>query len=99
MTMARQIGNLLIDYDIFLASLDLLQEMSEWIKQQGPPDDTSAEEWEAIHNDLDGRNFETVRAEFQLLQRYGQLYEERTKIGNSEVRGETECAQQMSRNC
>ena len=86
MTMARQMGNLMTDYDIYLASIALIQEIYQWIKEQDPPDGVSPDEWRLAHLDYDGRNFETVRLEFKLLQRYGSLYEERTKIGNSEVR-------------
>ena len=84
MTMARQMGNVMIDYDIYLASLALLQEVYKWTKEQEPPASVTAEEWRAAHLEFDGRNFQTVKEEFVLLQRYGALYEERTKIGNSE---------------
>ena len=84
MTMARQIGNVLVDYDVYLASLALLQEVYAWIREQDPPDGVSAHDWRAAHLVFDGRSFQTVRQEFELLQRYGRLYMERTTIGNSE---------------
>ena len=85
MTMARQMGNVMIDYDIYLASLGMLREIYHWTKDQDPPEGVTPEEWRIAHLEFDGRNFDTVKEEFELLRRYGQLYEERTKIGNSEV--------------
>ena len=84
MTMARQMGNVMIDYDIYLASLELLQEVYQWTKEQDPPVGLTAAAWRAAHLDFDGRNFKTAHQEFALLRRYGALYEERTKIGNAE---------------
>ena len=86
MTMARQMGNVLIDYDVYLSSLNLLQEVSRLIRDAGPPAGTSRESWDEIHrNNNEGRTFEHVYADFELRKRYGQLYEQRAAIGNNEV--------------
>ncbi|KAK3722456.1 hypothetical protein LTR37_002448 [Vermiconidia calcicola] len=86
MLMARQMGNVMIDYDIYLASLKLLQEISLLMRESRPPIGIDHAEWHQLHQDFDGKMFEHVYADIDLLKRYGQLYEQRTIIGNSEVR-------------
>lgn len=85
MLMARQMGNVMIDYDIYLASLKLLQEISLLMRESKPPIDIDNDEWHRVHQDFDGKMFEHVYADIDLLKRYGHLYEQRTIIGNSEV--------------
>ena len=82
--MARQMGNVMVDYEVYLAGLALIEEVYAWIRDQAPPAGTSVQEWRRAHHDFDGRCFATVRREFELLRRYGELYEDRTKIGNDE---------------
>lgn len=85
MLMARQMGNVRIDYDIYLGSLRLLLEVFELIKHSGPPVGTSEEEWSDIHREFDNSVFELKVRDFELTKQYGELYERRSMIGNTEV--------------
>ena len=78
-------GNILIDYDIYLSSLKLLQNIFESTKGLGPPAGIDKDEWRDIHVEFNGSTFDDVYAEIELLKQYGQLYERRAMIGNQEV--------------
>ena len=85
MLMARQMGNMSIDYDIYLASIKMLQEISYLIRHSDAPAHLSEDEWRSLSLEFDDLNtFEQVEREFVLLRRYGQLYEQRCQLGNSE---------------
>ena len=85
MLMARQMGNVMIDYDIYIASLKMLQEISHLTRRSQAPAGISKDEWQNLPLEFDEVNiFEGVQADMELLRRYGQLYEQRSMIGNSE---------------
>ena len=85
MAMARQMGNVMIDYDIYLASLKLLLEINGLLKGSDPPGGISDEQWREANLELDTNVFEQAYGGYELLRRYGQLYEQRAMIGNQEV--------------
>ena len=86
MRMARQMGNIMIDYDIYLASLQLLIDMTRLINNSEAPLGISNDEWRQENLDLNPvKTFEQIHADYELLRRYGQLYEQRAMIGNQEV--------------
>lgn len=101
MLMARQMGNVLIDYDIYQSSLMLLQEVYQMIRMADPPRHLTQQQWQDIHYEFDGKTFELIHSQLNLLRKYGQLYEERSKIGNAECTAlvnqrEVEISKQMS---
>ena len=86
MLLGRQTGNILVDYDIYLASLQLLREISTVISNWGPPSGISVRDWRTRHIEFeDYKAFEQVSSEFELQRRYAKLYEHRTMINNNEV--------------
>ena len=85
MLMARQIGNVMIDLDIYMASLKLLTEISRLFRYCDVYGNLSEDEWRHLHLEFDDvQTFEQISADFELLKRYGGLYEQRSMIGNNE---------------
>ncbi|KAK3716497.1 hypothetical protein LTR37_006393 [Vermiconidia calcicola] len=62
MRMGRQMGNVNIDYDIYLVSLKFLEEVFDLIKNADPPPSTKAEDWKLLHQEFRGGNFREVTA-------------------------------------
>jgi hypothetical protein len=85
MLMARQMGNVMIDYDLYIWSLKVLQEVYRIIRDAEPPEGYTADQWQQLHQEFDGSTFDHVQTDFEHLRRCGQLYEQRAMIGNSEV--------------
>ncbi|KAK5170478.1 uncharacterized protein LTR77_005066 [Saxophila tyrrhenica] len=85
MLMARQMGNVQIDHDLDLWSLRMLQEVYQIIRDCGPPDFFTEDEWQQLHREFDGETFQQVSTVFEYLKLCGQLYERRATIGNNEV--------------
>ena len=84
MRMGRQMGNVNIDYDIYLVSLKFLEEVFDLIKNADPPPSTKAEDWKLLHQEFRGGNFREVYENINLLRTYGRLYQQRGAIGNNE---------------
>ena len=85
MLMARQMGNMMIDFDIYIASLKLLQEVSCFIRDADAPVSVSDDDWRGMKLEFDEiKTFEQVQSEFELNRRYGQLYEQRCQLGYNE---------------
>ena len=75
----------MIDYDIYLASLKLLIEISRLLRCSDVSGNMDEEEWRNLHLEFDDvQTFEQVYADIELQRRYGKLYEQRTMIGHNE---------------
>lgn len=86
MKIARQMGNVVIDYDIFLASLRQMVDISRFLKDSDPPAGMSETEWCNIHIELDPTKiFTQLQGDYELLKKYGKLYESRAIIGYQEA--------------
>ena len=84
MRMGRQMGNVNIDYDIYLVSLKFLEEVFDLIRNADPPASVKSEDWKLLHQEFGGGNLREVYENINLLGTYGQLYQQRGVIGNNE---------------
>ena len=75
----------MIDYDFYLRSLKVIQDVYQLIRDANAPEGLTDDQWKQLHKEFDGSTFDHVRTDFEHLRRCGQLYEQRAMIGNTEV--------------